>query len=587
MTRARILPFAAMAFFGCGTGDTVQIASVHVKTQLIVAAQGGTIDVTAAEHTRLGGTRLAIPAGALAADTRITVGIIDESLVDDEADMSGPAVELGPDGTQFSSPISLTIPYEGVQDEDLVRVFVVQSDGTRTVVLPDAITFDAAAGTVTFAVSHFTRFQGGRSRRPCSHVRCPNGSCRRGRCIPPPACSDPAECGPRPGIATEMCADGSIGGFTGRCLPTAAPTMNGNACGWEILSCPPPNPTRCMSDRECNGGACVNGVCSSNPAQCGAMECGPPPLAPNIMCPDGMTIGGPTACFRHADGSCGYDFINCPGNPNACMIDRECSAGESCVNGVCSNNNPTSCTATMQCPRGLNCDPASGQCVPPTPACMSDRECGANASCVNGQCTPSGPTMCGPNTQCPMGEVCDAMIGLCVPVVTGCQIDSDCGRGEACLNGQCARVECNSNIPCPMGEVCGPTGRCTPPNPPQCGPMNACPPNAVCDVNGQCIPVTSPCMSDRECGMGQACINGQCGPQAGACSAMECGPAPGLPNYLCPDGRTVAGPTACYRHPDQSCGYDIISCPTTMCATDRDCANAAGMQSVCVNGVCQ
>jgi hypothetical protein len=42
----------------------------------------------------------------------------------------------------------------------------------------------------------------------------------------------PSECGPRPGMPTERCADGSLGGNTGRCL-----SKNGR-CGWEIRACP-------------------------------------------------------------------------------------------------------------------------------------------------------------------------------------------------------------------------------------------------------------------------------------------------------------------------------------------------------------
>jgi hypothetical protein len=47
----------------------------------------------------------------------------------------------------------------------------------------------------------------------------------------PPVC-DPALCGPAPAMPTIQCADGSVGGFTGRCLP------RDGRCGWEIRRCP-------------------------------------------------------------------------------------------------------------------------------------------------------------------------------------------------------------------------------------------------------------------------------------------------------------------------------------------------------------
>ncbi|HEU4410838.1 MAG TPA: carboxypeptidase-like regulatory domain-containing protein [Polyangiaceae bacterium] len=46
-------------------------------------------------------------------------------------------------------------------------------------------------------------------------------------------------CGPQPGAPAETCADGSPGGFTGRCLSNAD-----GACVWEVRACPggPPAP---------------------------------------------------------------------------------------------------------------------------------------------------------------------------------------------------------------------------------------------------------------------------------------------------------------------------------------------------------
>jgi hypothetical protein len=44
---------------------------------------------------------------------------------------------------------------------------------------------------------------------------------------------DKAECGPQLGLPNWTCADGSVGGPTGRCLKRA-----GGTCGWEINDCP-------------------------------------------------------------------------------------------------------------------------------------------------------------------------------------------------------------------------------------------------------------------------------------------------------------------------------------------------------------
>lgn len=45
------------------------------------------------------------------------------------------------------------------------------------------------------------------------------------------------------------------------------------------------------------------------------------------------------------------------------------------------------------------------------------------------------------------------------------------------------------------------------------------------------------------------------------CTVEACGPQLGMPNYLCEDGVTVAGPGPCRRNEDGTCGYVITECP--------------------------
>jgi hypothetical protein len=44
------------------------------------------------------------------------------------------------------------------------------------------------------------------------------------------------------------------------------------------------------------------------------------------------------------------------------------------------------------------------------------------------------------------------------------------------------------------------------------------------------------------------------------CTKEECGPAPGMPNHKCPDGKTIAGP-ACGRDAEGKCGWQVVECP--------------------------
>ncbi len=133
---------------------------------------------------------------------------------------------------------------------------------------------------------------------------------------------DAEDCGPQPGMPAIECDDGSIGGFTGRCVVT-----DDGGCGWEILECPAPcdcGPAPGAA-QQCDDGStavteCLrlaDGTCGWRfecvPAdECSADECGPQPGMPAIECEDG-SIGGNTGnCLRNADGVCGWEIRECP-----------------------------------------------------------------------------------------------------------------------------------------------------------------------------------------------------------------------------------------------------------------------------------
>ena len=45
------------------------------------------------------------------------------------------------------------------------------------------------------------------------------------------------------------------------------------------------------------------------------------------------------------------------------------------------------------------------------------------------------------------------------------------------------------------------------------------------------------------------------------CTEDECGPPPMMPNYLCSDGVTLAGPGDCIQNTAGQCYWEIVSCP--------------------------
>jgi hypothetical protein len=59
------------------------------------------------------------------------------------------------------------------------------------------------------------------------------GSANNGGTASAPTCSD-GDCGPALGLPNTICADGSMGGPTGRCL-----RLEMGGCGWEVRDCPP------------------------------------------------------------------------------------------------------------------------------------------------------------------------------------------------------------------------------------------------------------------------------------------------------------------------------------------------------------
>ncbi len=158
---------------------------------------------------------------------------------------------------------------------------------------------------------------------------------------------------------------------------------------------------------------------------------------------------------------------------------------------------------------------------------------------------------------------------LSTAALGACSVESgDVGTAQDDLK---AKVFCGgiANFPCPSGFECtdDPSDNCDPKKGgADCGgyckktPAKKCQ-HAASDYiaqGTQCQLVKFFCVQGKEpffdnCGCG--CTSTQCAPSA-------CGPALGMPNHLCPDGVTVAGPTGnCLKHADGTCGWEVLSCP--------------------------
>ncbi len=179
-------------------------------------------------------------------------------------------------------------------------------------------------------------------RQECG-TSCPTGStCNRIVCIRAPcpsycaptpamhagdACTDTSLCGIAPRIATLMCEDGSVGGFTGNCIRNADLTT----CHWEIRSCPPPacppNTLLCVRGSHYDG---TPGVCGCVPDAC------PPNM---YLCIVGYHYDGtPGVC------GCVPDAVGC-----GARLGNTCSATEYCnfsASAMCGRADATGTCAT-------------------------------------------------------------------------------------------------------------------------------------------------------------------------------------------------------------------------------------------------
>lgn len=399
-----------LSALACSTDEPADLGSVHVKSALIEATAGGSIEVTASDdYAPFIGTKLEVPPGALAADTKITIDVYSDSLMDEDADAVGPAVEFGPSGTTFSEPVQVTLPLTEGLDAELARVYVRHGDGTREVLLAEQITVDAANNVLRFSVQHFTTYHPGRARGACRHVTCPSGqTCRGGQCQGAGACTQ-AECSPAPGAPNYTCPDGTIAGPV--CERSAA-----GVCGWNFINCP---------------GACA------------PQECGPEPEVPSYTCYDG-SLAGPL-CQRSTDSACQWVIGTCAGT---CQVDANCLPGQTCDNGRCTG----SCASDADCEGAEVC--LNGLCGA-RPQCLSDAECASEQICVGGQC--ERRPECHSDGDCSGQQVC--MLGEC-QAPPECRQDSDCPGSEICSGWRCEPARaCASHEACAEGELCS-EGRC-------------------------------------------------------------------------------------------------------------------------------
>jgi peptidoglycan-associated lipoprotein len=108
----------------------------------------------------------------------------------------------------------------------------------------------------------------------------------------------------------------------------------------------------------------------------------------------------------------------------ACGSDKDCRAGQRCVNNQC-----LQCADDSQCAKGESC--VKGGCVLKTGACRDAKDCRDTQVCVLHRCS-----ACTSDRDCGAGGRCAN--GRCL-LRGACKASRDCADDEDCVGGQCSR----------------------------------------------------------------------------------------------------------------------------------------------------
>ncbi len=196
-------------------------------------------------------------------------------------------------------------------------------------------------------------------------------------------------------------------------------------------------------------------------------------------------------------------------------------------------------------------------CIPKLPLLCEEltdeKSCAARTDCLWGQfmcpaiaCDPNSPTPC---------PVCPSSCQTKTPETCDVLGEKDCKARQDCAWGLNACPAC-------MGPGCECKPTCSPAGLQPCADSD-CPllgmPNYLCS-DGQTVAGPGQCVRQA---------NGTCqremitcpAPPPTTCGPNDCGPALGMPNYVCPDGKTIAGPTGKCLLQNGKCGWEVVSCP--------------------------
>jgi len=133
------------------------VVTTNIANMDTVGAQGGSVQDTTT------GAKVDIPADALESDVEIEIGTF--STVPNDIEVSGQVIHLGPDGTQFSEPVTVTVPYDpdnlptGINNES--ELTMLRYDGSLGIWESLETTIDTENKVLIAETLHFSGFAAG------------------------------------------------------------------------------------------------------------------------------------------------------------------------------------------------------------------------------------------------------------------------------------------------------------------------------------------------------------------------------------------------------------------------------------------
>ena len=151
--------FVSVALTACGGGGggggTTQTATDTASA--VVDASGGTVRVLGS--STIAGAKIVIPAGALDLSTTISIGpAINAPGFRPVVGDVNTSITIGPAGTKFQIPATITLPFSAAQRDTALAVFMAESTDESWQYLPDAL-IDSGLGIAQVQISHLSHFK--------------------------------------------------------------------------------------------------------------------------------------------------------------------------------------------------------------------------------------------------------------------------------------------------------------------------------------------------------------------------------------------------------------------------------------------